>query len=352
MPDYSVTLNSTGAGSRTLPVGTIFPPTRIVDYDETGKQTKVITTYSFRGRFQLLTETANFNAFQDLLDFAKNSKKVSVVFAFGGSTLLTLPLNARGPRIRNCGLVQRAGSLATHAEFQIDIEDILDPTIDGQSAGNLQRAKTANKYDERLFQTIYRAAATGEDALVLVMAMKPSDNGGPIQESVVVGVDGLSAEATWTIDTPDAVGSYLTWERTIKITEGGSPINEVRTIGRAVGGNVLSSGPVLRRMPDAAATVTDTSRITTLGKWKGNVPDITFLLPAEFRDPTRSRGFDEFQIIDRVRDIWSVESIDFYVVNEPAKVLAASSAIKSGLPPPKAVITAPTDADGWSDTES
>ena len=92
-----------------------------MDYDESGKQLRVTTLYSMEGRFENATEILNFNAFQDLLDFAKHAKKVTVQFTFGGSVLLTLATNKHGPRSRSVSLVQRPGSLATHAQFRRDL---------------------------------------------------------------------------------------------------------------------------------------------------------------------------------------------------------------------------------------
>src|SRR3990167_5225037 len=151
MPDYTITLTSTGAGTKVLPLGTIWAPNTRPEYDkDNATPQKIRTLITFTGIFQEATEVLNAAEFLDLQEFAADAGKTAIKIEFGATLVKNYPKNARGPRITDVRPVFRPGWGATHAGFEIDFEVIDDPDADGDSVGGVTREKIKERYNERL----------------------------------------------------------------------------------------------------------------------------------------------------------------------------------------------------------
>ena len=359
MTNYSVVVTSAdGAGSFTFPVGTIFPPTTDPQYDEAGKVVKIVETYALQGFFQEqdpnpdVAAQKNFARFFQLYDFVNAAGRVDVKIYFGAALFRSIPVNAHGPRLRNCRLLPRAGSVASHAQFAVDVEVLREKkTLGQEEAGNLKREKLQTKYDDRLISTTYRVSASGEKAKDLVLKFKPSDSAGPVELESAQQIDDLTYQATWRIDVPHKNKAYLSWDREIKVVSAGSPLDEIPILGVAnEAGQVAAGGtegPVIRRGLRRAFQITDTNRFRFLGKWKSALPAVALLFPS-FLDATKSNTASPDHLVDPQRDVWERTREYFYLVaGTGAEVLLSPLAAISVGPLPAAAVE-PTDPTNWA----
>ena len=348
-----VAASADGGGTITFPIGTIFPCNADPEYDDKGKVKREREFYFLEGFFQEggatddLIAKNNFDKFFELFDFTNQAGRCTITIKFGGAIFRSIPVHARGPRLRNCRLLPQGGSVATHAHFSIEIEEMRDPdTAEIDEASSLKREKTEIDYNERRQETVYTVMAEGKDAEKLVMKFKPSSAAGPVEQTRNQKVDELTWIAAWKIETPHRVGQYLRWEREIEVVEGGVPLEEIPVFGiPQIGGGVVAGqkvGPVIRRGLQRAAVVTDTSRFTTLGQWRSNLPTVPFLYPVDRRDPLRSSRRKPDTLVDPIKDWWTRTIKDVYIM-EPEKL---------GTPvitaPAKSPATAPADPAKWN----
>ncbi len=339
---YEVTATSAdGGGSFTFPVGTIFPPRLAVTYnEETGRREKLMRVIRLEGIFQGGTREQNFDRYFELDEYVAGAGRVALEIAFNGATEREFEVTERGPRLNNCQLVQRGGSLSTHAHFQVDVE--IPEDVEDDDLSRTTRQKTQERYDGRLIATQWSVTVTGKKAKDRVYKFKPKDDAGPLEEVAVQQVDARTWQATWRIATPHKVGEYVLWRREIAVVEGGSPLDETRILGSPW--NADFKGPILRRMPRAAWQVQDTNRFITLKRWLKKVPKLKPLFSKSFRDPTRSNAVSPWLPSDEVRGMLQREFKDFFLVNDDGLVQKAIEAVKV---PDVAQIKEPKDPKNW-----
>jgi len=338
-----------GGGTHTFPVGTIFPPTMDPEYDDTGKVKRIREVYDLEGFFQEPkpnAEQKNFQKYFALHDFVGKAGRCTIQILFGGSTFRTITAHARGPILRNCRALHRGGSFASHVHFGVQIENVKETkTLDTEGAGGLKREKRFQEYDGRRISTTFTVTAEGEKAKEAVLKFKPASTAGPLLDEQVQQVDELRWTATWTIETPHKVGSYLKWEREVQVVEGGFPLEEIPILGVPddAGGfaGAAISGPIIRRGLSRAFQITDTNRFTTLGKWRPNLPTVPHLF-SNFRDPLRSGRKSPDVLTDPVRDVWTRTLKDFYLIAPEDFLLQPPS------DPLPASIVLPADPPNWT----
>lgn len=360
--NYSVILASAdGGGSFTFPIGTIFPPTTDPQYDDTAKVIKIVETWALQGFFQEedanpdVAAQKNFTKFFQLFDYTEAAGRVDVKIYFGATLFRHIPVNSHGPRLRNCRLLARAGSVVSHAQFAVDVEVLKEKNTLGQEdAGNLKREKLQTKYDGRLLSTSYIVSASGDKAKELVLKFKPSDSAGPVEEESAKQIDDLTYRASWKIDAPHKNKAYLSWDREIKIVDAGAPQEEIPILGIpdeagqvAFGGN---EGPIIRRGLRRAFKITDTNRFRFLDKWKAALPAIPLLFPGFF-DPTQSNTSSPDHLVDPQRNIWERTREHFFLVPGSGQFgllepLVAFQAQQS-QGPFAAAAAEPTDPPNW-----
>lgn len=340
---YKVTLTSVdGGGSFVLAVGTIFPVGAGPIPNENGVVERTHEDYVMEGIFKESGPVTNFNKFYSLVDFCKDAGRVTVQIDFGATPLRTIAAHSRGPFAR-CSLTQRQGSLATHSQFRLEIFDNGgkdEETEDGKKVSNRQRARTDNIFDERWQGTIWTVHAEGDDAEEYVRGLEPPSDNGKLVKSFVQQVDANAFEATYQIDAVQKVGSYISWVRSITITEGGSPILEIP---------ILEQDPILREGQKRAITLIDESTIQTYTDWIPNAP-FPDRVAVFGRDPIRSRFPSGWEVVDGIKGIWQRKFKDFFVLDLSFTSIL-NAILENTKTPETPDLALPKNGPGWETIE-